>query len=110
MNSFHRRNSRPAPRPVADEPRAVDRHGLTRVDSLLVERGLAPSRAAARRMIAEGRVQVDGAAIAKASHELPAGAVLSIGDGSAAPVFPVKTKTDRPGARSSRPANRHHQD
>jgi 23S rRNA (cytidine1920-2'-O)/16S rRNA (cytidine1409-2'-O)-methyltransferase len=58
------------------EPR--DRHGLVRADALLVTRGLAPSRTAAQRMIAAGRVSGPEGRIAKPSHELPASAELQV--------------------------------
>jgi 23S rRNA (cytidine1920-2'-O)/16S rRNA (cytidine1409-2'-O)-methyltransferase len=61
MNSFHRRSSRPATPPDANAERTIERHGMSRLDSLLVSRGLAPSRTAAQRMIAAGRVSLNGA-------------------------------------------------
>lgn len=78
MKSFHRRTARPAPAPHETPQPAVDRHGLLRVDSLLVARGLAPSRTAAQRMIAAGRVSLAGQPVAKASLELPEDAPLSV--------------------------------
>lgn len=52
MNSFHARaakpKAKPAPRPAA--------HAGVRADALLVQRGLAPSRTAAQRLIEAGRV------------------------------------------------------
>jgi 23S rRNA (cytidine1920-2'-O)/16S rRNA (cytidine1409-2'-O)-methyltransferase len=78
MKSFHRRTARPAPAPHDTPPVAVERHGLQRVDSLLVARGLAPSRTAAQRMIAAGRVAMAGQPVAKASLELPGDAPLSV--------------------------------
>lgn len=77
MNSFHarqggrQRDEKPVKTPV-------DRHGLLRADALLVQRGLAASRTQAQRLIGEGRVLVDGKAIAKPSLELPADAVLTV--------------------------------
>lgn len=54
MNSFHARSRRlKATARPAREPAGRAR---TRVDQLLVERGLAESRTAAQRLIAEGRV------------------------------------------------------
>jgi len=67
MKSFHRRTAKAAPVPQPHVSEAVDRGGLFRIDSLLVERGYAPSRTAAQRMIAKGRVTVDGELIKKAS-------------------------------------------
>ncbi|MBI1907343.1 MAG: TlyA family RNA methyltransferase [Rhodocyclales bacterium] len=78
MKSFHRRTARPAPVPHETPAPAVDRHGLQRVDSLLVAQGLAPSRTVAQRMIAAGRVSMAGQPVAKASLELPGDAPLSI--------------------------------
>lgn len=83
MRSFHARTRKsemhyegiPRARPP-EEPR--DRHGLVRVDALLVTRGLAPSRTAAQRMIAAGRVRGPAGRIDKPSHELPADAVLQV--------------------------------
>lgn len=77
MNSFHarqggrQRDEKPVKTPV-------DRHGLLRADALLVQRGLAASRTQAQRLIGEGRVLVDGKAIAKPSLELPADANLTV--------------------------------
>ena len=65
-----------APSRPPEEPR--DRHGLVRADALLVASGLAPSRTAAQRMIAAGRVSGPEGPIAKASHELPASVVLKV--------------------------------
>ncbi|MFN3883141.1 MAG: TlyA family RNA methyltransferase [Rhodocyclaceae bacterium] len=56
MNSFHARAARPK-KTVARKPR-VDTEGV-RVDQLLVERGLAPSRTAARRLIDTDRVRFE---------------------------------------------------
>jgi 23S rRNA (cytidine1920-2'-O)/16S rRNA (cytidine1409-2'-O)-methyltransferase len=77
MKSFHRRTSRPAPQPVVAVTPVVHRDGL-RADQLLVERGLAPSRTVAQRMIETGRVSwVDGV-ITKASLILPLTAELAV--------------------------------
>lgn len=58
MKSFHARNARPAPQARAAEakPSAAALHGGLRLDVLLVQRGLAPSRTAAQRLIEGGRV------------------------------------------------------
>ncbi|MFN6962004.1 MAG: SAM-dependent methyltransferase, partial [Rhodocyclaceae bacterium] len=56
MNSFHARTARPK-KTVVRKPR-VDTEGV-RVDQLLVERGLAPSRTAAQRLIEADRVRFD---------------------------------------------------
>jgi len=78
MKSFHRRTARPAPPPHSASAEPVDRGGLFRIDSLMVERGYAPSRTAAQRMIAAGRVSADGEPVRKASHEVPANVVLAV--------------------------------
>lgn len=77
MKSFHRRAERPAPPPSPTAP-LVDRHGLTRLDSLLTQRGLAPSRTAAQRMILAGRVRVDGVTAHKAALEMHEQAQIEI--------------------------------
>ena len=83
MRSFHARTRKSemhyegiAPARPQDEPR--DRHGLVRADALLVSQGLAPSRTAAQRMIAAGRVRCSAGRIDKPSHELPADAALHV--------------------------------
>ena len=81
MNSFHaRQGGRPQLAKADEKPvkTPVERHGLLRADTLLVQRGLAASRTQAQRLIGEGRVLVDGKAIAKPSLELPADAVLTV--------------------------------
>ena len=79
MNSFHRRSSRPATPPDPTPERAIiERHGMSRLDSLLVSRGLAPSRTAAQRMIAAGRVSLNGAPLLKPAHELAPDSPLHI--------------------------------
>ena len=75
MKSFHRRTSR-APAAV-QVPTPVLRDG-PRVDQVLVERGLAPSRAAARRLIEAGRVSWSGEPVTKASLAVPANADLAV--------------------------------
>lgn len=79
MKSFHRRTSRPAPQPVAAVVPVVHRDGL-RADQLLVERGLAPSRTVAQRLIEAGRVSWVEGVIAKASLILPLNAELAVAD------------------------------
>ena len=77
MNSFHARQggrSRDA-QPVKTP---VERHGLLRADALLVHRGLAASRTQAQKLIAAGRVFVDGAPITKPALELPPDAGLTV--------------------------------
>ncbi len=56
----------------------MDRHGLVRADTLLVERGLAQSRAAAQRLILAGCVLADGVPLVKAAQTLRADAVLEL--------------------------------
>lgn len=74
MNSFHARTTRLAKKPAV----RVVTHAGTRVDALLVQRGLAPSRTTAQRLIEAGRVSVDGEIILKPAQLLPENAVLSI--------------------------------
>jgi len=76
MNSFHARHGRP--RPAADSRKPVNRHGLLRVDRVLVAQGLAPSRTAARALIEAGRVSLDGEAVTKPALELLPDARLTV--------------------------------
>lgn len=76
MKSFHRRTSRPAPHPAVAAA-VVQRDGL-RADQLLVERGLAPSRTVAQRLIEAGRVSWSGGVVAKVSMVLPQTAELAV--------------------------------
>lgn len=77
MNAFHARKHRAAPaRRAAPAPR--DHGGLLRADALLVERGLATSRARAQEAIAAGRVRADGNTVHKASHLLLPDARLEV--------------------------------
>ncbi len=86
MNSFHARTARPkskvavraAAQVYGGKPSA--HAGGVRADALLVQRGLAPSRTAAQRLIDAGRVKVgaDRTAIDKPSHLLPADADLRV--------------------------------
>jgi 23S rRNA (cytidine1920-2'-O)/16S rRNA (cytidine1409-2'-O)-methyltransferase len=78
MNSFHRRSTRPAASAPATPEPAVDRHGLLRLDSLLVSRGLAPSRTVAQRLIAAGRVTLNGSPLLKAALELAPDAPVEV--------------------------------
>jgi 23S rRNA (cytidine1920-2'-O)/16S rRNA (cytidine1409-2'-O)-methyltransferase len=77
MKSFHRRSSRPAPHPVVTAAPIVHRDGL-RADQMLVERGLAPSRTVAQRLIEAGRVSWSGGAVVKVSMVLPLTAELAV--------------------------------
>ncbi len=76
MNSFHARQGRP--RHATEHKQPVDRHGLLRVDQLLVTQGLAPSRAAARALVEAGRVSHDGQTITKAALMLAPDARLAV--------------------------------
>jgi ribosomal 50S subunit-recycling heat shock protein len=80
VKSFHRRTARAAPVPAAKAVAPVDRAGRVRADALLVERGIAPSRAAAQRLIAAGCVLADGRPVHKPSLELPAGCTVLLQD------------------------------
>lgn len=90
MNSFHARTARPktkvavrAAARVYGGKSAAHAAGV-RVDALLVQQGLAPSRTAAQRLIEAGRVKVgtggtaDGTAISRPSLLLPGDAVLIV--------------------------------
>jgi 23S rRNA (cytidine1920-2'-O)/16S rRNA (cytidine1409-2'-O)-methyltransferase len=79
MDSFHRRQSRVPPEPkvvVKDD----DRVGVyeLRVDALLVQQGLMPSRTSAQRLIEAGRVSWSGGVIHKPSLVLPLNTVLQV--------------------------------
>ena len=50
------------------------------LDALLKATGLAPSGGAAKVMIAEGAVQVDGTVETRRSRKLRAGVVVAVGD------------------------------
>jgi 23S rRNA (cytidine1920-2'-O)/16S rRNA (cytidine1409-2'-O)-methyltransferase len=79
MKSFHRRSSRPTPRPApVAAPSAAGHHDGLRADQLLVERGLAPSRTIAQRLIEAGRVSWSGGPVAKAALVLPLSAELAV--------------------------------
>ena len=78
MKSFHRRAQRLAPSLPPDDKPTVDRHGLVRLDSLLVSHGLAPSRTAAQRLIAAGHVMLDGQPLLKPALELPPDCVPTV--------------------------------
>ncbi|MDO9599872.1 MAG: TlyA family RNA methyltransferase [Azoarcus sp.] len=78
MKSFHRRSSRPATEPIVHTVSPVERHGLLRADSLLVDQGLAPSRTAARVLIEAGRVSWAGGPITKPAQTLAASVPLSV--------------------------------
>jgi len=69
----------PKPAPAVSVP--VVHHGGLRADQLLVERGLAPSRTVAQRLIETGRVSWSAGPINKASVVLPPSAELVIAEG-----------------------------
>lgn len=76
MKSFHRRSVRPAPPPAAAP--AVSERELPRADQLLVARGLAASRTAARALIEAGRVHWEGGVVGKPAQTLPLSARLTV--------------------------------
>lgn len=79
MNAFHRRSTRPVPAPAAAAPHTPNaKKGLLRADRLLVERGLAPSRTAAQRLIESGRVSSPHGLVRKASETFPGNIVLTV--------------------------------
>jgi 23S rRNA (cytidine1920-2'-O)/16S rRNA (cytidine1409-2'-O)-methyltransferase len=77
MNSFHARTARPKPK-AHPQRQAVPTPQGVRADALLVQRGFAPSRAAALRLIEAGRVSCDEAIILKPSQLLAADARLIV--------------------------------
>lgn len=81
MKSFHRRAHRPnaeaAPKPAVPVVAAHHHDGL-RADQLLVERGLAPSRTVAQRLIEAGRVSWSEGPVGKPSTILPLSADLAV--------------------------------
>jgi 23S rRNA (cytidine1920-2'-O)/16S rRNA (cytidine1409-2'-O)-methyltransferase len=58
------------------------RHAASRLDALLVERGLAGSRARAQALVMAGQVKVDGAVETKAGSRVPDDAELTVEGGS----------------------------
>lgn len=87
MNSFHARTARTRPKALARERTAATQasQGM-RVDALLVQRGLAASRAVALRLIEAGRVKVGagGTVIFKPALLLPLDADLVVTPSTAA--------------------------
>lgn len=77
MNTFHARQGR---RPTAEKLAKPlnERHGLSRADALLAQRGLAASRTQAQRLIGEGRIACDGKPVTKPSQTLPTDAALTV--------------------------------
>jgi len=68
MNSFHARQSRPATAPKTIRPAE---NSLPRVDSLLVQQGLASSRTEAQRLIQAGQISYRGEVVSKAAQKFP---------------------------------------
>lgn len=77
MKSFHRRSSRPAALPASVPAAAAPRHA-PRADQLLVERGLAASRTAARKLIEAGRVHWEDGIVSRPAQTLPASVRLRV--------------------------------
>ncbi len=81
MNAFHARTARPKSK-VAVRAAASSHipHDGVRVDALLVQQGLAPSRTVAQRLIEAGRIKVGvgGTTVLKPSLLLPANAELTV--------------------------------
>jgi hypothetical protein len=83
MNSFHARNARPKPKSAARAASHAEMHGGCRADALLVQQGLAATRAAAQRLIKAGLAcwkvgAGETAPIQKSALLLPRDAVLRI--------------------------------
>jgi 23S rRNA (cytidine1920-2'-O)/16S rRNA (cytidine1409-2'-O)-methyltransferase len=74
MNSFHARTARPKSKPAV---RVVSHMGV-RADALLVQRGLAPSRTVAQRLIEANRVSGPDGIVTKAATLLPTNAILVV--------------------------------
>lgn len=79
MKSFHSRAHRPAPEreTLARTPTAKPA-GVVRADLLVVEHGLAPSRALARRVIEQGLICTTLGVVHKASQLLPVNTQLAL--------------------------------
>ena len=59
-------------------PSAAEDRATSRADVALVDRGLAPSRTAARRLVEAGRVRCDGVVVDRPAHPVPVGATLQV--------------------------------
>jgi 23S rRNA (cytidine1920-2'-O)/16S rRNA (cytidine1409-2'-O)-methyltransferase len=70
MNSFHARQSRPT---AASKGAEVAANTLPRADVLLVQQGLAASRAEAQRLIAAGQIHAAGQLVTKPAQKFPNG-------------------------------------
>ena len=79
MNSFHARTARPKSK-VAVRAAAHSQipHDGVRLDALLVQQGLAPSRTVAQRLIEAGRVSVNCETVLKPALLLPENAKLAV--------------------------------
>lgn len=77
MNSFHARTARPKPKAHPQRQAPAATQGI-RADALLVQLGLAPSRAVALRLIEAGRVSCDEMLILKPSQLFAADAQLAV--------------------------------
>ncbi len=83
MNSFHARTARPKSKvAVRAAAHRHTPHDGVRIDALLVQQGLAPSRSAAQRLIEAGRISLDGEAILKPALLLPGDARLVVAPAS----------------------------
>ena len=66
-------------KPVKSENKLAERpQGVRRADALLVAKGLVPSRARARQLIEDGKVQADGEPVAKAGQLLADNATVIV--------------------------------
>jgi 23S rRNA (cytidine1920-2'-O)/16S rRNA (cytidine1409-2'-O)-methyltransferase len=92
MNSFHARQGKP--RPAARTKDAADRHGLVRVDQLLVAQGLAPSRSAARALVTGGRVSHEGQLITRPALTLAPDARLTVAPEASVRLAPPPAQPD----------------
>lgn len=79
MNSFHARTARPKSKvAVRAAAHGLIPHDGVRLDALLVQQRLAPSRTAAQRLIEAGRVSLEGDVLRKPAQLLPAHAHLVV--------------------------------
>lgn len=70
--------SRPMENPSSNKARKAIKPEKKRLDVLIVERALAPSRERAQAMLLAGQVRVNGAALTKAGSQVPADASITI--------------------------------
>lgn len=78
MDSFHARATRMRAAPRA---KPAPTRGYQRLDEALVAQGLAPSRSAAQRLIAAGRVMLAGAVVTKPAHPVADASALTVAAG-----------------------------